>query len=219
VDARDLDAQSEGLGLFLFGEDLEDLGVAAALTCTMRSVSVFVDSIAMATRLLSARSIASAQALVTRWLSSSVATSSQCSSRAMELLHQFGKGRGRDLALPVIAIAHARFEIGPLGEQRLHLLVDHPQSAYVALARDRPGTRSPRGSPLAVSDRGAVPTAGDRQGDATAAHPAGRSRISHGQWRSPERQVAASAFAELVQQLHRLEEHWLEVATELEAIE
>ena len=34
-----------------------------------------------------------------------------------------------------------------------------------------------------------------------------------------ERQVAASAFAELVQQLHRLEEQWLEVATELEAIQ
>jgi ABC transport system ATP-binding/permease protein len=43
------------------------------------------------------------------------------------------------------------------------------------------------------------------------------SRMGNGDHR--ERQVAASALAELVQQLHRLEEQWLEVATELEAIE
>ena len=34
-----------------------------------------------------------------------------------------------------------------------------------------------------------------------------------------ERQAAASAFADLVERLHRLEEQWLEVATDLEAIE
>jgi hypothetical protein len=33
------------------------------------------------------------------------------------------------------------------------------------------------------------------------------------------RQAAASAFADLVQQLHHLEEQWLAIATELEAIE
>ena len=42
-------------------------------------------------------------------------------------------------------------------------------------------------------------------------------RLSDGDHR--ERQAAASAFADVVQRLHGLEEQWLEVATDLEAIE
>ena len=34
-----------------------------------------------------------------------------------------------------------------------------------------------------------------------------------------ERQAAASAFADVVERLHGLEEQWLEVASDLEAIE
>jgi hypothetical protein len=42
-------------------------------------------------------------------------------------------------------------------------------------------------------------------------------RLSDGDHR--DRQAAASAFADLVERLHQLEEQWLEVATDLEAIE